>query len=144
MNLHKTLVLGILALAMVVMAAAPANAQQMIKGTFNLPFEAQIGKTIVEPGQYAIIVEAALGQNLVRLHPINGSGDMTFMSSSPSRIDQRDNSVLKFVTVDGLRRLKTFESGLLGESYNFPLWKIKGGERSAKTGEETSVVVATH
>ena len=142
MNLHKTLSLGILALAVVVIAAAPANAQQMIRGSFHLPFEAQIGNTIVEPGEYAITVEQALGQNLIRLHPANGSGDLTFMTGSTNRIDQRDDSVLKFVNVDGLRRLKTFESGLLGESYTFPLWKLKG-DRSARVSTETSVVVAT-
>ena len=69
MNLHKTLSLGVLALAAVLIAAAPANAQQMIKGTFNLPFEAQIGSTIVEPGQYDITLEESLGQKLVRLRP---------------------------------------------------------------------------
>ncbi len=140
MNLNKTLSLGILALAVVVMAAAPANAQQMIRGTFNLPFEAQIGNTIVEPGAYAITVEETLGQNLIRLHPANGAGDLTFMTGATNRMDHRDDSVLKFVNVDGLRRLKTFESGVLGESYTFPLWKVKG-DRSARV--ETSVVVAT-
>ena len=144
MNLNKTLSLGIFALAAVVIAATPANAQQRLRGTFNLPVEAQIGGTIAEPGQYDITLEECLGQKLIRLHPTNGSGDLTFLTGSSSRIDQRDNSVLKFVNVNGLERLRTLESGALGESFTFPLWKIKGGERGAKTGEETSVVVATH
>jgi len=141
MKLQRTLSLSILALAVVVIAAAPVNAQQMMKGTSTLPFEAQIGNTIVEPGEYAITVEEALGQNLIRLHPANGSGDLTFMTGATSRIDRGDNSVLKFVTIDGLRRLKTLEAGVVGESFTFPLWKLKG-EHSARVGAETSVVVA--
>jgi hypothetical protein len=142
MNLNKTLSLGILALAVVLIAAAPANAQQVLRGTFNLPFEAQIGSTIVEPGQYEITLEECLGQKLIRLHPANGSSDLTFLTGSSSHIDQRDNSVLKFVNVNGLERLRTMESGALGESFTFPLWKLKG-EHSARVGAETSVVVGT-
>lgn len=142
MKLQKTLSLSILALAVVVlMAAAPANAQQMMKGTFNLPFEAQIGNNIVEPGQYQITVEASLGQKLIRLHPVNGSGDLTFLTGATDRIDQSDNAVLKFVSVNGLERLRTLESGVLGESFTFPLWKIKG-EHNARVGTETSIAVA--
>jgi len=142
MTLQKSLSFALLALAAILIAAAPANAQQMVKGSFNLPFEAQIGTTIVEPGQYDITLEESLGQKLVRLHAVNGSGDMTFLSGPSNRIEQRDNSVLKFVNVDGVERLKAFESGTLGQSFTFPLWKVKG-DRSAHVGAETSLLVAS-
>lgn len=42
MNLQRKLKVGLLALAIVLVAAAvPANAQQIYKATFTLPFEAQ-------------------------------------------------------------------------------------------------------
>jgi hypothetical protein len=33
-----------------VVTSTPANAQQVYKATFNLPFEAQVGKAVLEPG----------------------------------------------------------------------------------------------
>jgi hypothetical protein len=52
MNLQRKLKLGLLALALVLVASAvPANAQQLYRATFTLPFEAQWGSTVIEPGQ---------------------------------------------------------------------------------------------
>ncbi len=77
MNLQRKLKVGLLALAIVLVAAAvPANAQQIYKATFTLPFEAQWGNTVVEPGDYSITVEDALGQKVIRLHGPRRSRDI--------------------------------------------------------------------
>ena len=124
MNLQSKLRFALLAVAIaLVPAAIPANAQQLYKGTFTIPFETKWGKTTMEPGQYTITVEQALGQKLVRVH---GPAEMA-MFGTPSGIDPaRGNGQLKFVSINGLYTLKTFSAGATGESFNFPLPKAKG------------------
>src|SRR5579863_9690164 len=93
MNLENMLRLALLA------AAVPANAQQLYKGTFTIPIETKWGNTAMEPGQYTITVEQALGQKLVRVH---GPGDLAIFGT-PSSIDAvGGRGRLTFVSVDGL------------------------------------------
>jgi len=61
MNMQSKLRFALLTVAIALVAAAiPANAQQLYKGTFTIPFETKVGKTTMEPGQYTITVEQAL------------------------------------------------------------------------------------
>jgi len=146
MNIQKTLTLIALALALVI-ATAPANAQQLYKGTFNLPFEAQFGNSIVEAGHYTITVEEALGQKMIRLYgqSTNGPAGFTVLTGSSDRVSASENGKLKFVDVNGIPTLKSFEAGVIGQSFTFVMPRAKGGERSARTSSEiTTEVVATH
>jgi hypothetical protein len=145
MNIQKTLTLLALALALVI-AAAPANAQQLYKGTFTLPFEAQFGSNIVEAGQYTITVEEALGQRMIRLYgqSTNGPSGFAVLTGSTDRVEPAANGKLKFVDVNGIPTLKSFQAGVIGQLYTFVTPKSKGGE-SAHAGAEslTTEIVAT-
>ena len=146
MNMQKTLTLLALAFALVI-ATVPANAQQLYKGTFTLPFEAQFGSSIVEAGQYTITVEEALGQKMIRLYgqSTNGPAGFTVLTGSSDRVSPGENGKLKFVDINGIPTLKSFEAGVIGQSYTFVTPKVKGGERSARSGAEvTTEIVATH
>ena len=139
MNLQRKLKVGLLALAIVLVAAAvPANAQQIYKATFTLPFEAQWGKTVIEPGQYTITVEDALGQKLIR---VNGAenGEMAMFVTPSSPEPSGDNGKLVFVNVNGLYTLKAFDAAAIGQSFIFPVHKAKG-ERA----QLTTIGVATN
>jgi hypothetical protein len=124
MNLQRKLKVGLLALAIVLVAAAvPANAQQLYRATFTLPFEAQWGNTVVEPGQYTITVEEALGQKLIRLH---GAQDLAVFVGLSSSEPYGDNGKLVFVNIDGLYTLKAFNAAAIGKAFIFPVHKARG------------------
>jgi hypothetical protein len=128
-NLQKKLRFGLFALAIALVAAAvPASAQQLYKATFDLPFEAQWGKTVVEPGQYTIVVEEALGQKLIRLRGATQLAMFAIPSSYPEPVG--DTGRLTFVSVDGLYTLKSFSIAAIGKSFYFPVPKSKGGEHA--------------
>lgn len=124
MNIQRKLMLGLLALAIVMVASAvPANAQQLYRATFTLPFEAQWGNTVIEPGQYTITVEEALGQKLIRVH---GSQDLAIFAGPFNSEPYGDNGKLVFVNVNGLYTLKAFNAAAIGQSYIFPVQKARG------------------
>jgi hypothetical protein len=140
MNLQKTLKFGILTLALaLVVAAAPANAQQVYKATFDLPFEAQVGKVVLEPGNYTLTVEEFAGQRVIRLH---GAGEISILALPPARGPVTDKGRLTFVNVNGVYALQKFDNGIFGQTYTFPVYKVKG-EQAALNGETTDVVVST-
>ncbi len=145
MNLRKKLGFGLLAFAAAMFVTAiPAHAQQLYRGTFSLPFEAQWSNVVLEPGRYTITVEEApSGFQLIRLH---GHGDLTILAATSSQEPVGDNGRLTFVTIDGVYRLSKFEASAIGQSFTFPLHKAKG-EKAARTGdapEATAVVLSTH
>jgi hypothetical protein len=137
MNLQKMLKLGLLALAiMLVASAVPANAQQIYRATFTLPFEAQWGNTVIEPGEYTITVEEALGQKLIRVH---GAAELAVFAGLSSSEAYGEKGKLVFVTVNGLPTLKAFDAAAIGKAFTFPVHKAKG-ERA----QLTSVTVAAN
>jgi hypothetical protein len=130
MDSTKKLRFGLLAVAIALVAASvPANAQQLYKATFDLPFESQWGTTVVEPGHYTITVEEALGQKLIRLH---GSVEMAIFAGATSSEPERENGTLSFVNINGVNTLKAFSAGELGQAFQFPVHKAKG-ERAQVT-----------
>lgn len=130
MNLQKMLKLSLLALAiMLVASAVPANAQQIYKATFTLPFEAQWGNTVVEPGEYTVTVEDAPGQKLVRLH---GAAELSVFPGLSNWEPYSEKGKLVFVNINGLYTLRTLDAGAIGKAFTFPVHKSKG-ERAQLT-----------
>lgn len=137
MNLQSKVKFGVLALAIAVMAvsAVPANAQQLYKATFNLPFEAQWGNTVMEPGEYTLTVEQALGQKLIRLH---GPAELAIFTGTSIPERYSENGRLTFVNVNGLYTLKSLTASAIGQEYQFPVHKAKG-----QRAQLTSIAVAS-
>jgi hypothetical protein len=137
MNLQKMLKLSLLALAiMLVASAVPANAQQIYKANFTLPFVAQWGSTVIEPGEYSITVEEALGQKLIRVH---GPAELAVFAGLSSSEPYGEKGKLTFVNVNGLYTLRAFDAAEIGKGFTFPVHKAKG-ERA----QLTTVTVATN
>jgi hypothetical protein len=140
MNLQKTLKFGLMTLAIaLVVAAVPANAQSVYKATFNLPFEAQVGKAVLEPGNYTLIVEEFAGQRVIRLH---GAGELSILALPPEPAPVTNQSRLTFVNVNGVYTLAKFDNGIFGQKYTFPAYKTKG-EQAALNGATIDVPVST-
>lgn len=137
MNIQSKIKFGVLALTIAVMAlsAVPANAQQLYKATFNLPFEAQWGNTILEPGSYTLTVEEAIGQKLLRLH---GPVDMAIFTGTAVHDNYGRNGKLTFVNTNGIYALKSFTASEIGQFYEFPVHKAKGAR-----AQLTSIAVAS-
>jgi hypothetical protein len=130
MNLQKMLKLSLLALAiMLVFSAVPANAQQIYKANFTLPFVAQWGNTVIEPGDYTITVEEALGQKLIRVH---GAAELAVFAGLSSTEPYGEKGKLTFVNVNGLYTLRAFDAAEIGKGFTFPIHKAKG-ERAQLT-----------
>lgn len=145
MNPQKKLKFGLLAVtAALVVSSVRADAQQLYKAAFNLPFEAQWGSVVLEPGQYTITVEQTLsGHKVIRLH---GQGEQAILAGPSSPAPVGDHGRLTFVTVNGVYSLKKFEADAIGQSFIFPVLKTKG-QKSARTGdtpEATAVALSTH
>ena len=131
MNFPKTLKFGLFAIAMALMVAAvPAHAQTLYRATFTLPFEAQWGKTVMEPGNYTITVEEALGQKLIRL---DGAAKLAIFAGISSPDPVGDNGRLTFVNVNGLYTLKSFTASAIGQAFVFPVHKAKGDQAKLTT-----------
>lgn len=137
MNLQSKLRFGVLALAIAVVAltAVPANAQQLYKASFTLPFEAQWGNTVMEPGNYTITIEDAIGQKLIRLH---GPAELAIFTGSAYPDKYGDNGKLTFLNVNGVYTLKSFTASAIGRLYEFPVYKTKGVR-----AQLTSIAVAS-
>ena len=145
MNLQKKLKCGLLALtAALVVTSVPADAQQLYKAAFNLPFEAQWGSVVLEPGQYTITVEEAFsGHQVIRLR---GQGELAILAGPSSPAPVGNHGRLTFVTVNGVYSLRKFEADAIGQSFIFPALKTKG-QKSARNGdtpEATAVALSTH
>ena len=145
MNLQKKLRFGLLAgaaVAALFVTSLPANAQQLYKATFTLPFEAQWGNVVVEPGNYTITLEEALGQKLIRLH---GPGDLAMLAAPGEPAPFTDNGSLTFVNVNGVQVLSKFQPGLLGQSFMFAVPKVKADRANGnpKVSETTTVALGT-
>lgn len=141
MNSQRTLKFGLFALAVALfVAAAPAGAQQLYKATFDLPFEAQWGKTVLEQGQYTLVLEQALGQKIIRLH---GATELAILAGPSTPEPLGDNGKLTFVNVNGVYLLKKFDAGFLGQSYIFPTYKPKEDRAALDKEAPTTVVVGT-
>ena len=131
MNIPKKLRFGLLAVAIALVAVSvPANAQQIYRATFTLPFEAQWGKTVMEPGEYTITVEQALGQKLIRLH---GAGEVAVFAGISNTEPVGDNGKLTFVNVNGLYNLKSFSASAIGQAFEFPVHKARGDRAEVTT-----------
>jgi len=139
MDLQKKFRFGVFALAAValVLTVGPVSAQQQLyHGTFELPFEAQLGKYVLEPGQYSVSLEESFGQKIFR---IRGSELMSVLATPPDLGKYSDNNKLVFSNTGGVYSLEKFDIGVIGQAYSFPVSKNKG-DRAVASGKATKAV----
>jgi hypothetical protein len=144
MYLQKKFRFGLLAiLAALSISALPLSAQQVYKATFDLPFAAQWGRTVLEPGEYTVTVEQGLAMRLIR---IRGEGGTAVAVAGPYKMEPAaEHGRLTFANVGGTYVLEQFGTGSLGQSFTFAKPKALPGE-SAQADNKTrdTVVLGTH
>jgi len=114
----------VLMLALVISAGAPrAAAQNVFKGTFNLPTEAYWGPTLLQPGQYSIAMSLDQTQT-VRIIRLTGDGVQASILTGtgiPEKVSE--HSALRLESVNGVNVVRRLDAGLVGQSYGFAVAK---------------------
>lgn len=125
MNLRKHVTIGLALIGLALgLTTARANAQSVLKATFELPAAAYFGNTLLQPGQYTIWMSTE-AQDLARVPAIHVSGEgirATFLAiATPAQESGRN--FLDVANIDGAYVIRAFDVGSIGESFAFGVTK---------------------
>ena len=144
MNVRNYLTTG---LALTVLAlgftARHANAEPVLKGSFELPAAVYWGDTLLQPGEYTIWMSTEV-RDLSRVPLIHISGEgvsVNFLAiARPER--ETGRNVHEIADINGTQVVRAFDAGLLGESFGFGVTKtVKGKALRASVDPSTTVEV---
>ena len=121
MNKRKHFAIGLALIGLALgITAVQANAEPVLKGTFELPAAAYWGDTLLQPGQYTIWMSTEV-RDMARLPTIHLSGEgvnATFLAiARPARESGRN--YLDIANVEGTYVVRAFDAGSIGESFAF-------------------------
>jgi hypothetical protein len=138
---HLTIGLALVGLALG-LATAPASAQSILRGTFELPTAAYFGNTLLQPGQYTIWTSTEIHDiaHVPAIH-LNGEGvRLTFLAvATPAKESGRN--FLDVANIDGTYVIKAFDAGSIGESFAFSVTKsVKN--KALRASSEAPIAVA--
>ena len=143
MYLQKKFRFGLLTiLAGLVVSTLPLSAQQVYKGTFDLPFETRWGGATLEPGHYTVTVEQGFTMKLIR---VQGEGGNLISVARPSTVEPFTGpGRITLAHVGGTYAAERLDAGSLGESFTFALPKsLKGESAHGVEGTQDTVAVST-
>ncbi|MGA3074405.1 MAG: hypothetical protein ABSG56_12000 [Bryobacteraceae bacterium] len=125
MNVRKHLTIGLALVGLALgLTTVQANAQPVLKGTFELPAAAYWGNTLLQPGQYSIWMSTEM-RDLAHVPAIHLSGEginLTFLAiAKPDKESGRN--YLDVANIDGTYVIRAFDAGLIGESFAFGVTK---------------------
>ena len=116
---HVTIGLALVGFALG-LTTVQANAQPVLKGTFDLPAAAYWGNTLLQPGQYTIWMSTEM-RDLAHVPVIHLSGEgvnATFLAiAKPDKESGRN--YLDVANIDGTYVIRAFDAGSSGESFAF-------------------------
>ena len=121
MNVRKHLTIGLALVGLALgLTTVQANAQPVLKGTFELPAAAYWGNTLLQPGQYTIWMSTEM-RDMAHVPAIHLSGEgvnLTFLAiAKPDKESGRN--YLNVANIDGTYVIRAFDAGSLGESFAF-------------------------
>ena len=125
MNVRKQFTIGLALIGLALgLTTMPANAQPILKGSFELPAAAYLGDTLLQPGQYTIWMSTEV-RNMAYVPAIHVSGEgirATFLAlGRPDKESARN--FLEVANVNGTYVIRAFDAGLIGESFTFGVTK---------------------
>src|SRR5947209_4194419 len=114
MNLSSKCTLSAMLLAIALFATeSQANAQQIYRGTVNLPFETHWAGAVLQPGPHTISIDLAnTGINWIRV--TGADGMQTILAGGYDRELQPWHSSLTVVNVNGTYAVRHFHAGSIG------------------------------
>jgi hypothetical protein len=128
MNVRKQLTIGLALLGLALgLTAVRANAQPVLKGTFELPAAAYWGNTLLQPGQYTIWMSTEVRDiaHVAHVPVIHLSGEginATFLAVARPEHESGRN-YLDVANIDGTYVVRAFDVGSIGESFAFGVTK---------------------
>jgi len=125
MNLRKHFTIG-LALAGLALGltAVKANAEPVLKGSFELPTAAYWGNTLLQPGQYSIWMSTEVRDiESVPLIHLSGEGVHATFLAVAKPVAESGRNYLEVANIDGTYVIRAFDAGMLGESFGFGVTK---------------------
>jgi hypothetical protein len=146
MKMRKQMTIGLALLGLALgLTTVQANAQTVLKGSFELPAAAYWGDTLLQPGQYTIWMstEAADLAHVPAIH-LSGEGvKLTFLAiAKPDKESGRN--YLDIANVDGTYVVRAFDAGSIGESFAFGVTKsVKNKALRASAEPAVAVPVST-
>jgi hypothetical protein len=144
MNLRKHFTIGLALLGLALgLTAARANAQPVLKGTFELPTAAYFGDTLLQPGQYTIWMSTEV-RDMAHVPEIHLSGEgvnATFLAvARPAQESGRN--FLDVANIDGTYVIRAFDAGSIGESFAFGVTKSVKNKALRASVEQPAIAVA--
>jgi hypothetical protein len=125
MNVRKQLTIGLALLGLALgLTTVPANAQPVLKGSFELPAAAYWGNTLLPPGQYTIWMSTEV-RDIAQVPAIHLSGEgihATFLAVARP-VQESGRNYLDVANIDGTYVIRAFDAGMLGESFSFGVTK---------------------
>jgi len=142
MKLRKQLTTGIALIGLALgFTTARANAQAVLKGTFELPTAAYFGDKLLPPGQYTIWTSTEV-HDIAHVPAIHISGEgvrWTFLAvATPARESGRN--YLDVANIDGTYVIRAFDAGSIGESFSFGVTKSVRN-KALRASAEPSIAV---
>jgi len=142
MKLRKQLTTGIALIGLALgFTTARANAQAVLKGTFELPTAAYFGDKLLPPGQYTIWTSTEV-HDIAHVPAIHISGEgvrWTFLAvATPARESGRN--YLDVANIDGTYVIRAFDAGSIGESFAFGVTKSVRN-KALRASAEPSIAV---
>lgn len=143
MNVRKHLTIGLALLGLALgLTTVQANAETVLKGSFELPAAAYWGDTLLQPGQYTIWMSAEVRDvaHVPVIH-LRGEGiNATFLAiAKPARESGRN--YLDVANIDGTYVIRAFDAGLLGESFAFGVTKNVKNKALRASAEQPAIAV---
>lgn len=123
------------------LSASQANAQ-VLKGTFNLPFQAHWGQAVLEPGEY--VVRLSAGMSMYPVFYVSGQGQTIMVTPGTYGATESERSYLRIENVGQAHVIREFRSGVAGELFTFPVPKsVKNQAALARSAPDMTVSVAS-
>lgn len=146
MNVSKYLTMGLaLAVLALGLTTAHANAQPVLKGSFELPAAAYWGDTLLQPGQYTIWMSTE-ASSLARVPVVRVTGEGLHLAFLAITRPQRESggNYLEIADINGTYVVRAFDAGLIGRSFTFGVTKtVKNKALRASAKPVMSVPVSS-
>lgn len=143
MNLRKRIIGSCMLAALVLgLSAMPAAADEIYRGTFDLPTAAYWGGALLQPGQYTVSVDLNIA-NPPAFY-LRGEGvSRTFFTASATPGPAAHDSRLRLENINGAYFVRELDAGILGKAFVFAAPKGLQNVAGNAGGQPVTVAVSS-